>query len=374
MVSKEVHAGSGAGTGIKLPISSPKNSPSSNRRKRPHLGQRLIQKLDSHVHGQRVIERGLGDDNTWNFPFTFALIVLSPLALIWVGWSPIALAVAFALYWVRMFGITGVYHRYFSHRTYKTGRGFQFFLALLGNSSGQRGPLWWAAHHRHHHKFSDKPEDAHSPLQGGFWNSHILWWGRYRFMATRHELIRDFARFPELVFLDRFDFIAPVGLGAFCFGLGWGLNQVWPTLGTGPWQMLTWGFGISTLVLFNGVAVINSLAHVLGKKRFESGDDSRNSLSLAIVTMGEGWHNNHHYYANSVRQGFYWYEWDPTFYLLWALSKVGLVWDLKPVPQRILDLGRDSHAQPVLRPMEPGVNEVLSGGVAPSQPSIGTEA
>jgi stearoyl-CoA desaturase (Delta-9 desaturase) len=347
----------------------------SVQRRSSSISTKFIQWLDNHHQGQVVIDKGLGKDNTWTFPTSFVLVVLCPIAVIWVGWSPIALAVAVALYWIRMFGITGVYHRYFSHRTYKTSRWFQFVLALIGNSAAQRGPLWWGAHHRHHHKFSDMAEDAHSPMQGGFWNSHILWWGRNKNIPTKMDQIKDFSRYPELVFLDRFDSLVPIALGVFCFTLGWALNLLWPSLGTSSWQMLTWGFGISTLVLFNGVAVINSLAHVIGRKRFQSGDDSRNSFSLAFVTMGEGWHNNHHFYANSVRQGFYWYEWDPTYYLLWAMSKVGLVWDLKPVPERILALGRQGKANAnIVRPMEPGVEEVLANAaVSPNLPSVGAE-
>jgi stearoyl-CoA desaturase (delta-9 desaturase) len=323
---------------------------------------KLIQWLDNHYQGDLLIAKGLGQDNTWKFPTSFFFVALSPLALFWVGWSPVAVAVAVALYWVRMFGITGVYHRYFSHRTFKTSRWFQFVLAVIGNSSAQRGPLWWAAHHRHHHKFSDQPEDAHSPLQGGFWNSHIGWWGRNKNMPTQLDQIKDFAKYPELVFMDRFDSIVPLGLAGLCYALGAFLEAYAPQLGTTGLQMLAWGFGISTFVLFNGVAVINSLAHVIGKKRFDSGDDSRNSLPLAIITMGEGWHNNHHFYANSTRQGFYWWEWDPTYYLLWGMSKVGLVWDLKPVPDRVLKLGRAKSkgvADAEVRPVEPGARELL---------------
>ncbi len=318
----------------------------------------LVNWLDNHYQGEQIIAKGWGEDSKWDPPVSFLLIVLSPFALYFVGWSPVAVAVAVALYWLRMFAITGVYHRYFSHRTYKTSRAFQFILALLGNSAGQRGPLWWAAHHRHHHKFSDQEGDAHSPVVGGFWNSHMLWWGRRKNVPTKLESIRDFSKYPELVFLDRFDAIAPLSMAIGCFFLGALLNHFWPSLGTSGLQMMALGFGVSTFVLFNGVAVINSLAHVMGRKRFPSGDESRNSLFLAIVTMGEGWHNNHHYYANSTRQGFYWWQWDPTYYVLWTLSKVGLIWDLKPVPDRILELGRQGQ-NGVIRPSEPSAAQTL---------------
>jgi len=226
---------------------------------------------------------------------------------------------------------------------------FQFILAFLGNSAAQRGPLWWSAHHRHHHRYSDQPDDIHSPRLSGFWNSHMLWWGRNRSIPPRLELVKDLQKFPELVFIDRFDGIAPASLALFTFFLGYFLNQFYPHLHTSGVQMLVWGFVVSTSVLFHGVAFINSLAHVFGRRRFKTTDDSRNSFWLALITLGEGWHNNHHHYANSVRQGFYWWEVDITYYALWTMSKLGLVWDLKPVPQSILSEAKlgygDSSAQ-----------------------------
>ena len=279
----------------------------------------------------------------WKIPWPFIFLNLAVGFVFWVGVSPVAAGACVFFYFIRMFGITGVYHRYFSHRTYKTSRFFQFLLAFLANMATQRGPLWWAAHHRHHHLTSDTPEDLHSPMQaGGFWNSHLLWWGRLKNIPPRLDKIKDFTSFPELVFLDRFDAIAPVVLGAITFFLGVALEKWFPGLGTNGSQMLVWGYVISTVVLFHGVATINSLAHVIGSRRFKTTDESRNHFWLAVITMGEGWHNNHHHYPNSVRQGFYWWEWDPTFYILKLLSFLGLVWDLKPVPERVLNEGRVS--------------------------------
>ena len=277
--------------------------------------------------------------NSWKPPWPFILLNLSVLLVFWTCTSPIAVGVAVVLYFVRMFGITGVYHRYFSHRTYKTSRFMQFVLAFLGNTSGQRGPLWWAAHHRHHHAHSETAEDPHSPVQHGFWNSHVLWWGRAQNMPTRLHLIRDFAKYPELVFLDRFDSVAPVFLAVVTYLFGAGLHRWAPGLHTNGMQMLVWGFFISTAILFHGVATINSLAHVIGSRRFRTTDQNRNNFFLALLTMGEGWHNNHHHYPNSARQGFYWWEIDPSYYALRVLEWLGLVWDLKPVPERILEQG-----------------------------------
>ena len=289
-----------------------------------------------------------GEKDKWIWPVPFTILNLSVLTVFWVGWSWTAVAVAAFMYVVRMFAITGVYHRYFSHRTYKTSRWFQFCLAVLGNSAVQRGPLWWAAHHRHHHKVSDTPQDAHSPGQKGFWTSHMLWWSWRSNAATRTDLINDFAKYPELVFLDRFDSFVPILLGGCMYALGATLEAFAPGLGTNGPQMLLWGFVISSVVLFHGVATINSLSHVFGSRRYKTTDDSRNNFLLALITLGEGWHNNHHHYCNSTRQGFFWWEIDITYYTLKGLEKLGLVWDLKPVPDRI----KYGTTVPAVRPHE----------------------
>ncbi len=266
----------------------------------------------------------------------FFILHLPVLLVFWVGASPVAVAAAAALYFLRMFAITGWYHRYFSHRTFKTGRAMQFIFAFIGNASAQRGALHWAAHHRNHHRFSDQPQDAHSPRQHGFWISHMLWFGKRENSTAQSRHCKDFAKFPELMFLDRFDFVAPFMLGFFTLGLGMLLHRVAPGLHTTGGQMLIWGFFVSTITLYHGTFSINSLGHLLGRQRYATGDDSKNSFLLALITLGEGWHNNHHHYANTVRQGFRWWEIDVSYYLLWGFSKLGLVWDLKPVPAHLL--------------------------------------
>jgi stearoyl-CoA desaturase (delta-9 desaturase) len=275
------------------------------------------------------------DPQKYILPMPFIILNLGVLAVFLAGWSWVAVATAVVLYAVRMFGITGVYHRYFSHRTYKTSRGFQFLLAFLGNSAGQRGPLWWAAHHRHHHRHSDGPEDPHSPGLRGFWNSHMLWWSRRENVPTKTNLINDFAKYPEIRFLDRWDSLAPISVGVFCWVFGALLHRFAPRLGTTGFQMFIWGFVISTVVLFHGVATINSLAHVFGSRRYKTTDTSRNNFLLAIITLGEGWHNNHHHHQNATRNGFFWWEIDITYYVIKAFSWMGLVWDLKAVPDRV---------------------------------------
>jgi stearoyl-CoA desaturase (delta-9 desaturase) len=281
----------------------------------------------------------------WVRIMPFIAIHLCCLGVIWVGFSWVAAGVAVLLYVARMFAITGWYHRYFSHRTFSTSRPVQFLFAFLGNSSAQRGPLWWAAHHRHHHRHSDQEDDRHSPARQGLLWSHMGWFSAQANYRTDVKLVPDLAKFPELRFLDRFDIIAPVTLALGCFFLGQGLNALWPQLGTSGLQMWVWGFCISTVACAHATFTVNSLTHVFGTQPYPSGDDSRNSLLIALITFGEGWHNNHHYYQSSVRQGFRWWQIDCTYYLLWSMSLVGLVWGLKPVPKRVvLEAGSRARA------------------------------
>jgi len=272
---------------------------------------------------------------TWTRWLPFMAVHLMCLGVIWVGWSWTAVAVAVAMYLLRMFAITGFYHRYFSHKTFKTSRPFQFVLALLGNSAMQRGPLWWAANHRQHHVYSDSEKDIHSPVQHGFWWSHLGWITSPSNFGTDFKAVPDLAKYPELRFLDRFDVLVPTLLGTALFFLGIGLNRVAPELGTSGPQMLIWGFFISTVVLSHATFSINSLTHMFGNKRYQTGDESRNNFWLALVTLGEGWHNNHHHYPAATRQGFFWWEIDLTYYGLLLIEQMGLIWDLRPVPERV---------------------------------------
>jgi len=261
-------------------------------------------------------------------PFTpFLLLHVLVFGALWTGTSWVDWVACAVLYFVRMFAVTGAYHRYFAHRTYKTSRGFQFFLAFLAQTSSQKGALWWAAHHRDHHKYSDLPWDVHSPIQKGFWYSHMLWLVDRGTETTDYKRIKDFARYPELVWLNKYWLVPPVALGV----------TTWWLLG---WSGLFIGFFLSTVLLWHGTFLVNSLAHVLGNRRFATEDTSRNNLWIALVTLGEGWHNNHHHYMGSARQGFYWWEIDVTFYILKGLSWCGLIWDLRPVPAAILAEGR----------------------------------
>jgi stearoyl-CoA desaturase (delta-9 desaturase) len=278
----------------------------------------------------------------WLRAIPFFLLHIACLAVIWVGWSPVAVAIAVMLYLLRMFAVTAFYHRYFAHRAFRTSRPLQFLFAILGASAVQRGPLWWASHHRHHHAYSDHERDEHSPVLRSFLWSHTGWFLCRRNFAIRERLVRDFIKFPELRFLDRFDVIVPTLLAAALYFLGEYLAIHMPALETSGLQLLVWGFVISTVALYHATFMINSLAHCFGSRRFNTRDNSRNNPLLALMTLGEGWHNNHHYYPGSARQGFYWWEIDITFYVLKVMNRLGLIWDLRPVPERVMAAGTKS--------------------------------
>ena len=251
----------------------------------------------------------------------FILVNLSPLLIVFTGISWQSIVLLLVTFWVRMFFITAGYHRYFAHKSYRLARVPQFLMAFGGTSAAQKGPLWWASHHRDHHRYSDTERDVHSP-QRGFWWSHVGWILVDTYAETDMDKISDFAKYPELRFLNKFDWIAPWTLAIACWLIG-------------SWEGLVVGFFTSTVLLWHSTFFINSLAHVFGRRRYATEDTSRNSALLAVLTMGEGWHNNHHYYPASARQGFHWWEWDPSFYILKALSWVGIVKDLKTPPARV---------------------------------------
>ena len=253
----------------------------------------------------------------------FVLVHLSCLAVFWTGITWQAAALCVALYVLRIFAIGAGYHRYFSHRAYSTSRVFQFMLAFLAQTSAQRSVLWWAETHRRHHLHSDTVDDPHSPARQGMFYSHVGWIFTRRHAATDFARIEDFARYPELKLLHYLELAPAFLLAVLCFFLA-------------GWPGVVVGFMWSTVLVYHSTFCINSLAHLSGAKRYVTGDDSRNNWLLALLTMGEGWHNNHHAYQSSARQGFRWWEFDPTFYILWTLSRVGVVWDLKTPPEQVV--------------------------------------
>jgi stearoyl-CoA desaturase (Delta-9 desaturase) len=263
------------------------------------------------------------DDIVYPSAIPFVLVHLACFAAFWTGITWTAVALCVALYWLRIFGIGAGYHRYFSHRAYSTSRAFQFVLAVLSQSTTQKSVLWWAAKHRHHHLHSDTELDVHSPRHKGFFYSHVGWIFARRHDATDLVKIEDFARYPELRWLHRFELSPAIVLALVCLAIG-------------GWSGLVVGFFWSTVLVYHATFCINSLAHVHGRKRYVTGDDSRNNWFLAIFTMGEGWHNNHHAFQSSVRQGFRWWEYDATYYILRALSWTRLVWSLKMPPREVV--------------------------------------
>ncbi len=279
----------------------------------------------------------------WWRVLPFIGIHLACFGVFWVGISWFAVVFALGLYATRMFAITGFYHRYFSHKAFRTTRAFQFVLAVLGASAVQRGPLWWASHHRHHHINSDALEDAHSPVQHGFLWSHFGWFLANKNFATDSNRVKEFSKYFELRCLDRFDAIVPLILAIAIYMLGAWMETAYPQFNTNGLQLLIWGFAISTVLLYHATFTVNSLAHIWGKRRYATKDHSRNNLWIAIVTMGEGWHNNHHHYPGSARQGFYWWEIDFTYYGLKVLAALGLIWDLRTVPADIRELRKIKH-------------------------------
>jgi len=279
----------------------------------------------------------------WVKAVPFIGLHLALLAAFFVPVDPLALVLCGLTYFWRMFGITGGYHRYFAHRAYKTNRICQFLLAWLGCSALQKGPLWWAAHHREHHRHSDTPKDPHSPHETSFWWSHVGWILANDHVDTPWESIPDWARYPELRWLDRNHWIPGVALAVFCYLVG-GLSG------------LVWGFVVSTILLYHGTFTINSLSHLFGSRRYATTDDSRNNFFLALITLGEGWHNNHHHYQSSANQGFFWWEIDISYYLICMASWVGLVWDVRRPGEKAL-----THR--LLKPRKPATAEQLAAHI-----------
>src|SRR5262245_49585446 len=260
----------------------------------------------------------------------FLAVHVAALGVIWVGFSWKGVALCVASYYLRMFAITAGFHRYFSHRTYALPRVPQFLLAFLGQTAAQKGVLWWASNHRHHHRWSDRPEDVHSPVQRGFWWSHIGWILGSEHAESDHSRVPDLVRYPELVWLDRHQYL-PTIVYAVSFYLAFG------------WIGLFYGYFLSTVVLWHGTFCINSVMHLIGRRAYATTDDSRNSFFFALVTMGEGWHNNHHWAQGSAAQGFHWWEVDPSYYLLWLGERVGLVRGLHRPPARWREAKKDAH-------------------------------
>jgi stearoyl-CoA desaturase (delta-9 desaturase) len=263
------------------------------------------------------------------------LMHLGCLGALFTGVDVTAVVLCAVLYLVRMFGITAGYHRYFSHHAYKTSRAFQFVLAWIGCSALQKGPLWWAAHHRHHHRHSDTQQDVHSPRTGTFWWSHVGWILSQDHEETNWPAVRDWSKYPELRWLNRNHWIPGLLLALLCFLID-------------GWTGVVWGFFISTVLLYHAVFAVNSLCHIFGRRRFATADESRNNFLVALLTLGEGWHNNHHHYQSSANQGFRWWEIDISYYCIRMLGWTGLVWGIRKPPRAKMHGPRETpqHIRP----------------------------
>lgn len=242
-------------------------------------------------------------------------------------------------FFVRVFSWEAGSHRYFSHRSFKTTRAFQLFLAVLSAASAQRGPIWWATHHRRHHRFSDKKGDPHSPIQQGFWHAHMGWLFDQDKLSTDLNDAKDLSRYPELVFINKYHYVFPYAVLTAFFVLGH-FTSLFGRTGIGI-SAAIWGFFVPTLLSLHSTFLVNTITHGqpikwIRSRRFSTSDASCNSWIFSIPTMGASWHNNHHRYMNSARAGFYWWEMDLTFYVLKALSVLGIVWDLNEVPKKVL--------------------------------------
>ena len=251
----------------------------------------------------------------------FVLLQFSPLLAFVTGVTMRAVVLAVVLYAVRMFFITAGYHRYLAHRSFKLARVPQFLLAFGGTMAVQKGPLWWASNHRDHHRWTDTDRDPHSPRQG-FWWSHMGWILSGQHTAVDYNRIADFAKYPELRFLDKYDWIGPWALGILSYLIA-------------GWSGLVVGFFTSTVFLWHATFMVNSVSHIFGRRTYDTDDDSRNNVFVALLTGGEGWHNNHHHYQASAKQGFRWYQLDMTWLVLKGLSYVGIVKGLRSPHARV---------------------------------------
>ena len=274
----------------------------------------------------------------------FVLLHVACVAVVLVGVSPVAIGVAAFTYVTRAFGITAFYHRCFSHRAFKVPRPVQLVGAVLGAAAAQRGPLWWVAHHREHHRYTDRPGDPHSPRNDGLLGAHLLWLFDAKNQPTRLHNVTDLAKFREMRLLDRYHHLVPVTTAVATFGLGALLGDLWPSLHTSAWQMLVWGFVVSTVLLYHSTFAVNSLAHRFGQRRFATRDDSRNNWLVSLLTLGEGWHNNHHRFPACARQGLSRTELDPTWLGIRVLAALGLAHDLRPVPSWAVQAARQGPA------------------------------
>jgi len=265
----------------------------------------------------------------------FWLVQVSALLVFFVPFSFAYIGLWAISHFLRAIGLTLAFHRYFAHRAFQMNRLARFFWAFVGTAAMQKGPLWWAGHHVNHHRFADREGDPHSPMVSGVYYAHIGWFlndARHNVIEASNPVIRDFSKAPEILWLDRLFFVPPILLAGAMYLAG-GM----------PW--LVWGFCLPTVTLAHATFAINTVNHLFGSRRFDTIDESRNNVITAVFAVGEGWHNNHHRYQRAARNGFYWWEFDPTWYTIRLMQMVGLAWDVQPVPARIYEEARAGRAR-----------------------------
>ena len=259
-------------------------------------------------------------------------IILFHLSVVLVfisGYSFTALITFLVLFLVRLFVITGFFHRYYSHRSYQTSRWFQFLLTFIGTSAGQQGPLSWATSHITHHQHADAEDDPHSPVLNSGFYAHIGWLLQKDALSTNDKIVKPFTKYPEIVFLDRYHYIGTTSLIISLALLGMLLSEHYPELGTSALQLVSWGFILSTLLILHGACLVNSVGHLYGYRRFKTKDNSHNVWWLFPLTLGDNWHNNHHHAPKSASFSYAWWEVDIIYLCILILEKLGLVWNVK---------------------------------------------
>jgi stearoyl-CoA desaturase (delta-9 desaturase) len=269
----------------------------------------------------------------------FWTVQVSALLVFAVPFRWAFVAVWAASHFLRAIGLTLAFHRYFAHRAFKMHRVARFVWVWIGTSAMQKGPIWWAGHHVNHHKYADRDGDPHSPMVSGVYYAHIGWFlndTRNDTLEPTNPVIRDFSRVPEIAFIEKYFFLPPLTLAIAMFALG-------------GFPLLIWGFCLPTMTLAHATFAINTVNHMFGSRRFETVDESRNNPFTAFFAVGEGWHNNHHRYQRAARNGFYWWEFDPTWYVIRAMKAVGLAWDVQAVPKRIYEEARVVKAKRATR-------------------------
>jgi len=219
-------------------------------------------------------------------------------------------------------GIGMCYHRLLTHRGYQVPKWLEYIMSMCATLSLEGGPIFWVGTHRVHHQLSDRDGDPHTPREGGWW-AHTGWllFGKALHAQTKAlgRYVPDLSRDRFYVWLSKYHWMPITLSGVLLFGLGWAFGGWRNAVG-----MVLWGGFMRVTLGLHATWLVNSATHLWGRRRFETRDDSRNNWWVALLSGGEGWHNNHHAHPVSARHGLRWYEIDPNFYGIWILSKLGL--------------------------------------------------